>query len=194
MAKAGFDYVGARIRDARVRSGLTLAELARGVGVSTSYISLVENGKSIPSLKILDKICTSLSMHLSTLFIDAENARAKKFFVFRRQGHIVVDMSDKRRLRVLLPKAKLPLEPVHLTILPDDEHDSLSTHKGIEFGYIVKGEVELVLKDEGSTICHTGDSFVYDAMTPHTLKNHLDEPAELVLVTLPNMQLQENMP
>lgn len=193
MPKAGFEYVGARIKNARMRSGLTLAELAKGVGVSTSYISLVENGKSVPSLKILDKICTRLSMHLSALFIDDGKTRTKNFSVFRRQGHIVVDVSDTRRLRVLLPKAKLPLEPVHLTIMPGDEHDSLSTHKGVEFGYVVKGEVELVIKGEGDAVCHAGDSFVYDAMTPHTLKNHLDETAELLLVTLPNTRLQESL-
>ena len=191
MVKAGYRHVGRRIKDERLRSELTLAELAKSAGVSASYISLVENGKAIPSLKILDRICTRLSVHLSALFSEDETKPAKGFTVFRRRGHIHVDLSDKRRLRMLLPKTALPLEPVHLTIQPGDGYNNFTVHKGVEFGYVIQGEVEFSIRDRSGAACHTGDSLVYDAMLPHSFVNTGEADAELLLVGMPNLTMRD---
>lgn len=193
MVRAGFENVGRRIKEERSRSGMTLAELAKAVGVSASYISLVENAKAIPSLTILDKICTRFSIHLSTLFSETEKPAAKGFAVFRRRSHVVVDITDRRKLQVLLPKSVLPLEPVHLKIMPGDTHNSFSTHKGIEFGYVIAGEVEFAIRDKAATVCRAGDSFIYDAMEPHAFVNHGKVDVELLFVALPNLTLNDGL-
>jgi transcriptional regulator with XRE-family HTH domain len=193
VVKPGFEHVGRRIKEERLRSGLTLSELAKAVGVSISYISLVENAKSVPSLKILDRICTRLSIHLSNLFSEEERRTPRGFSVFRRQNHVVVDVTDKRTLRFLLPKTELPVEPVQLRILPGEERGSFSSHKGIEFGYIVRGEVEFTVRDQAGVVCGEGDSIIYDAGLPHLFVNWGGVEAELLVVGLSNLALSEGL-
>ncbi|KKM98393.1 hypothetical protein LCGC14_1158390 [marine sediment metagenome] len=45
--------LGVRIRDHRKKRGLTLVELANQIGVSQSFLSMVENAKTTPSLENL---------------------------------------------------------------------------------------------------------------------------------------------
>jgi Predicted transcriptional regulators len=193
MIKAGYEHVGIRLKEERRHAGLTLAELAKSVGVSASYISQLENGKIVPSLKILDKICTRLSLHLSTLFSEDKVKTAKSCHLFRREGQIEVPITDKRKLRVLLPKNKRPLDPVHLTIHPGDNHDNFSTHKGIEFGYVARGEVVFVSNGNSDLLCREGDSLIYDAMTPHCFQNRGNTVVELLLVGMPNQTLADSL-
>ena len=40
--------IGARVREARIRRGLTMAELARGTGLSPGAISRIEAGERVP--------------------------------------------------------------------------------------------------------------------------------------------------
>ena len=49
-----------RIRNRRNRLGMTGAELAKRIGVSPSYVSLIESGAKIPSPSVADKIARAL--------------------------------------------------------------------------------------------------------------------------------------
>lgn len=190
-----YEQVGRRIKEERLRAGLTLNELAKRVGVSTSYISLVENNKSVPSLKILDQICTSLSIHISMLFAEHEEKAPDSYAVFRDECHISLNVSDKRLIRVLMPKDNLPLKAVQVLIQPGDGHDSFSTHEGIEFGYVVRGSIDLDIKEqnggESKVVCNTGDSFIYDAMRPHRFLNNGEVEVELMLISLSNLTMED---
>ncbi len=188
-----FGQVGRRIRKERRRAGLTLTELAKRVGVSPSYISLVENGKSVPSLKILDQICTSLSIHLSMLFAAHEENAPESHAVFREATHINLNVSERRQIRFLMPRDDLPLKAVRLLIQPGDDHGSFSTHEGVEFGYVVRGGVDFTIREangkESRTACAAGDSFLYDAMRPHRFLNTGGVEAELMLVAVSTMSM-----
>jgi transcriptional regulator with XRE-family HTH domain len=52
--------IPARIRNRRMRLGLTGAELAKLIGVSPSYISLIESGAKVPSPSVAAKIARAL--------------------------------------------------------------------------------------------------------------------------------------
>jgi transcriptional regulator with XRE-family HTH domain len=49
-----------RIRNRRNRLGMTGAELAKRIGVSPSYVSLIESGAKIPSASVAEKIARAL--------------------------------------------------------------------------------------------------------------------------------------
>ena len=69
------DLLGARLKEIRLRSGLSLRELARRAGVSPSLVSQVENGKSRPSVATLYAFSRSLNVSVDELF-DADTGRA----------------------------------------------------------------------------------------------------------------------
>lgn len=59
---------GSRIRELRIKSGLSLNKLSKQTGISKSYLSFLERGiKSNPSLEILNKIAEALNVDIDYL-------------------------------------------------------------------------------------------------------------------------------
>jgi quercetin dioxygenase-like cupin family protein/DNA-binding XRE family transcriptional regulator len=74
---AAFLQIGARIRAERVRRGISLRGLARGVGLSPSLISQIETGKCQPSVSTLYAITTVLGVSVQDVFGDGADAAAR---------------------------------------------------------------------------------------------------------------------
>ena len=47
------EYLGPRLKEIRLKTGLSLREVARQLQVSPSFVSQIENGKSQPSVATL---------------------------------------------------------------------------------------------------------------------------------------------
>ncbi len=62
------DNLGGRLREVRLQSGLSLREVARQLGVSPSFISQMENGKSQPSVATLYSMAQLLNVSIDELF------------------------------------------------------------------------------------------------------------------------------
>ena len=62
------DNLGTRLRQARLDANLTLRELARQLGVSASFVSQLENGKSQPSVATLYSLARLLGVSIDRLF------------------------------------------------------------------------------------------------------------------------------
>jgi transcriptional regulator with XRE-family HTH domain/quercetin dioxygenase-like cupin family protein len=69
--------VGQRIRDERLKRGMSLRALARAVGVSPSMISQIETAKSQPSVSTLYAITTALGMSVQDAFTEPAAATAE---------------------------------------------------------------------------------------------------------------------
>jgi transcriptional regulator with XRE-family HTH domain len=78
--------VGARLRRRREEAGLSLRAFARTLGVSASFLSQLENGKSRPSVATLYLICNALDLSIDELFSPEEPAAAGAAPVDRRQS------------------------------------------------------------------------------------------------------------
>ena len=74
------DNLGSRLKDLRLKAGLTLRELARKAGVSPSFVSQIENGKSQPSVATLYSLAQLLEVSIDELFAadELDDARAPK--------------------------------------------------------------------------------------------------------------------
>lgn len=59
--------LGKQIKIARKKKGVKQYELAELVNVSQNYISLIENGKKIPSMSVLQKIAAVLDVPAGVL-------------------------------------------------------------------------------------------------------------------------------
>ena len=61
--------IGARIRECRLAAGMTQEELAGDI-ITRNMLSMIESGKSTPSLETLSKICARLGVSVSRIFAD----------------------------------------------------------------------------------------------------------------------------
>jgi transcriptional regulator with XRE-family HTH domain len=63
------DYLlGKRIQHLRIKRGMTQERLAETAKVSATFLSMVENGKDTPSLKLLYRIAAALDVKVAELF------------------------------------------------------------------------------------------------------------------------------
>jgi transcriptional regulator with XRE-family HTH domain len=69
--------IGARLRGLRQARGLTLARLAEHSGVSVSYLSAVEKGVNLPSLKMLATVTEALGVSIPTVLADEGQTHVK---------------------------------------------------------------------------------------------------------------------
>lgn len=66
------------LRLLRTINGVTGKELAANLGISTSYLSEIENGKKIPGLDLLEKYSTAFKVKLSTIILFSEEIQIDK--------------------------------------------------------------------------------------------------------------------
>jgi transcriptional regulator with XRE-family HTH domain len=72
--KNATELFGARIRELRKAQGLTQEQLADFLGIEQKHVSLIELGKSYPSLDRLMRIAEVLKVPLPSLFDFAHHA------------------------------------------------------------------------------------------------------------------------
>lgn len=64
--------IGGVIHRRRVRASISQEELAGWAGLERSYLSLVENGKRMPSVEILFRLAAAFGIRPGTLFSEIE--------------------------------------------------------------------------------------------------------------------------
>jgi DNA-binding XRE family transcriptional regulator len=182
----GVDLLGARIREARLGRGMSLRETAARAGISPSLLSQVETGKVQPSVTTLYAVVTCLDLSIDEILdhqpsgepwqlprsstpvqraADAPSITMGNGVTW--QGLAVMSVSDHVDgvLATYAPRAASSVE------------DSLTRHPGVEYGYLVAGELTLRLEDE-IHVLRAGDSFCFDSQRPHLYVNHTDAEAQ----------------
>lgn len=154
---AAIEQIAPRLRRARERRGLTLAELARATGVSTSTLSRLESGQRKPSLELLLPIIATLGVHLD------EVVSAPRILDPRvPQNPKDVDG------RVLIPLSRQQGGPraYKLIISAQDEEPRLRVHGGYEWLYVLSGRLRIKLGDH-DFVMGPGEVAEFDCHTPH---------------------------
>jgi len=62
MLKYGYMNLAEHLRIERTKRNLSAEAFAKNCGVSRSYITLIENGKRLPSAKLLSRIAEQLGL------------------------------------------------------------------------------------------------------------------------------------
>jgi transcriptional regulator with XRE-family HTH domain len=109
--------VGERIKRSRKKLGLSMRELAEGVGVSESYISQLEKGVVNPSLGTLKKLADKLCVTMVDFFaVDSD----EEDIVLRKGGRReIIYPSGKIRAQLMVSRlSDKNMEPLYTIIEP----------------------------------------------------------------------------
>ena len=74
------DKIGPRLKTLRARQGLSQRKLAALAGVSNATISLIEHGRTDPSMGLLKRILEAMGLSFSEFFLAEERQSEKYFF------------------------------------------------------------------------------------------------------------------
>lgn len=174
--------IGEKIRQLRLRHGLTQEELADRTELSKGFISQLERDLTSPSIATLTDILECLGISLRDFFEDKSEDKV----IFTSEDMFVKQNDEAGENIVwLIPSAqKNNLEPILLTLEPNGQTYEDHPHEGEEFGYVLSGNIVLVLGD----IRHKakkGDSFYYKTDVPHYIQNKGKTQAKIIWVSTP---------
>jgi transcriptional regulator with XRE-family HTH domain len=165
--------LGMRLRLARQTRGLTLKALSDGANCSESLLSKIENGKATPSLPMLHRLVKVLGTNIGWMF---EESDGEEGIVFRHGTRPLITLDPLRQGEGISLERVIPYSPGHLLqcnihhIEEDGESAGPIEHAGEEVGYILNGEIELIV-DKQSFQLRPGDAFVFKSDLPHHYRN-----------------------
>jgi transcriptional regulator with XRE-family HTH domain len=164
--------LGLKMRHTRLLKGLTLKKLADLAECSESLLSRIENGNANPSIKTMHRVALALGMPVSGLFQEGSDDGSS---VVLRQGERPTVQAGQRnghRLEALIPSGRGNLLSGYINdIEPGGGSEGVITHEGEEFGYVLDGEIELVV-DKRKYQLRPGDSFYFRSEKPHSYTNN----------------------
>lgn len=176
-----------RLRLARQTRGLTLKALADGANCSESLLSKIENGKATPSLPMLHRLVKVLGTNIGWMF---EETDAEEGIVFRNGTRPLITLDPLRRGEGISLERIIPYSPGHLLQcnIHHIEEGGASAgpieHAGEEVGYILAGEIELIVDDKVFQM-KPGDAFVFKSDLPHHYRNIGTDRASIFWVNTP---------
>jgi transcriptional regulator with XRE-family HTH domain len=182
-AENGRVDLGERIRAIRLLRRRTLNDVAAKAGVSESFLSQLERGRTSASVASLQRIAGALGIEVSDLFASDGLPRPS---VLRREARQPVVWGHLGRKALLTPKPFHALEVVAAEFDPGGSTgDEPYTHGDSEELLVVaEGRVHVQLGTDVYDL-RAGDSVHYRSSTPHRVSNPGDVVAEVLFVISP---------
>ncbi len=176
--------IGSKIKELRLENGLTQEELANRVELTKGYISQLENNLTSPSIETLLDILEVLGTNISEFFSNDEEEAVS----FKKEDfYEKVDSNLLHKIKWIVPNAlKYEMEPIIIEIEPNGESMKDKPHAGEEFGYVLDGEVTLVLGKKRHKV-KKGETFYYLANKEHYLINNTKNKVSVLWVSTPPM-------
>lgn len=160
---------GSAVRTLREQRGLTIASLARQVGISAAAISQIESGTVQPSVMTLRKLAAALAVPVFRFFLPADTAAAS---LVRRSERKTLGLARTgARYELLTPSLQGQLEIMEISMDPGQASaPERISHPGEECLVIISGHGELELGDDVIDM-QTGDAATFQGSIPHRLRN-----------------------
>jgi transcriptional regulator with XRE-family HTH domain len=163
--------IGREVRAFRKKLGITVADLAVATDISLGMLSKIENGITSPSLTTLQALSRALGVPVTAFFRRFEEERSA-VFVKAGQGLDVERRGTRAGHQYNLlghigsNTSGVVVEPYLITLTEDSDVFPTFQHEGMEFLYMLEGEV---VYRHGSNLypMKPGDSLFFDADAPH---------------------------
>ena len=202
------EFIGVRLREARMRQGMSLRSVAQSLGVSASLISQVETGKTQPSVSTLYALVTHLGISIDELLgvvaptpMDAAEPANPASApavprIQRAADNPVLEMENGVRWERLAAGEAGPADVLLVSYEPGASRSiegKLMRHAGTEYAYLTEGRLTLQL-DFDTYELGPGDSLHFDSVRPHLYSNRADVVARGIWFVVGRRQQNLEMP
>src|SRR3954464_8777227 len=166
------DQVGPRLRQVRIRRGLSLTGVAESTGISKSTLSRLETGGRRPTLELLLALSHAYRVPLDDLVAAPEAGDPRiRLKPGQVKGRTVIPLTrepeGRQAWKIVIPTSKTTPEP--------------RAHDGHEWIYVLSGHMRLVLGDRDAVL-GPGDVASFDTSVPHWFGSTGEEPAEILSI------------
>jgi transcriptional regulator with XRE-family HTH domain len=183
--------IGERIKRLRLKKSMGLVELGRHTGLSASFLSQLETGRVVPTLRNLARVAMVFSKDLSYFF---ETEPHTIFRVHRKKERVRLPQTGVddptyyfESLGYMVPDRQL--DPYFAEFIPLKKGVEVRAHvhPGYEFLYVLDGELEIRHGDKFHVLT-PGDGVYFDASTPHAYRCAGKAATQAIIVTMHQMQ------
>ena len=159
-----------RIRELRLITGLSVAEMAERTGISESEYEQCETGNKNLSIAFLYHCALNFGVDMGDI-LEGKSPKLRSYALTRRgegqrieEAHHMVgyNLASGFRNRIGLP---LYME-MNYREGAENEKIELVTHEGQECDIVISGQMKIQIGDH-TEILNAGDSIYYDSGTPH---------------------------
>jgi transcriptional regulator with XRE-family HTH domain len=179
--------IGERIKHLRLKKSMGLVELGRHTGLSASFLSQLETGRVVPTLRNLARIAMVFSKDLNYFF---EPEPLALFRIHRVKDRVRLPQSGVtdpayyfESLGYLVPDRQL--DPYFAEFLPAKPGVEPRSHQhfGCEFLFVLSGSLT-IRHGSGVHQIEQGDAIYFDAATIHSYECAGADTASALIVTL----------
>jgi transcriptional regulator with XRE-family HTH domain len=158
--------IPSRIRELREILDISAEDMAGKVGVDVATYSKYEDGTLDIPISVLAEIASQLNIDL-TVLLTGESPRMDTHTVVRAGKGVDVERYPGYRFSSLAFNFKnRQMEPLLVSLEPDDAPAPLVAHGGQEFNYVLDGCVRVTIGKNHYDL-RAGDSIYFDPSTPH---------------------------
>jgi transcriptional regulator with XRE-family HTH domain len=178
--------IGEKMRRLRLRRSMGLVELGQQVGLSASFLSQLETGRVIPTLRNLARIALVFKKDFSYFLSDeAETV----FRVSRAKDRIRLPIGEREdpfllseSMSILIPDRNIV--PCIAEFLPAVDGGAFQPplSPGLELVYVISGPLALSAENR-TEVLHAEDSAWIDRSAKRMYRCHEDKPARALIVT-----------
>lgn len=181
------EAVGHNLADIRSSRGLSLRDLAELTGYTSSYLSQIERGDSVPSLSGLATVAAALGVEMTALF---EQAAGPRLHISRADEPLELRTTESEggetphRYSVLGAHGNEGDYTALIHHLPPGEAPLRFRHFGERFCLVLAGAVRLVLAGEEHDL-RPDDWLHYSSHDEHTIEVMSEGEATVLWVVSP---------
>jgi transcriptional regulator with XRE-family HTH domain len=180
-------HIGERIKRLRLKKSMGLVELGRHTGLSASFLSQLETGRVVPTLRNLARIAMVFSKDLSYFF---ESEPQAIFRVHRRKERVRLPQTGVdvptyffESLGYMVPDRHMDPYFAEFIPLANRQEPKAHVHPGYEFLYLLEGELGLRHGENWCTLT-AGDAVYFDSGSPHSYVCQGEKPACALIVAM----------
>jgi transcriptional regulator with XRE-family HTH domain len=178
-------HVGSRLRDMRLKSLETLADVAKALGMSTSQLSRLERGEQQLTVVELMRFAHHFDVPVTTFFLDFVAESVKVTRATQRPRLVRNVTSGEPVVQELLLRAEnVKMEPSFLHIPAYGDSGAPITHDGEEFLTVIEGALIVWVGEQRYELA-TGDTIYYLCSVPHRWQNPSAIPSKILAVSTP---------
>jgi len=186
------EQVGQQLRILRKARRLSIRALAELTSLSINTLSLIENGKTSPSVSTLYQLAQSLNVPITSFF---EYNHPKKKVVYQKVGERQqLIFSQGKMEKFEAGKPRTGSEPFITRLEPDASSGKTPIiFPGREFIYCLEGQITYTVEGEEYPLT-PGDSLIFDAYVPHLWRNTAPTSSCALLVLCPEDDSFDDLP
>ncbi|ADI14437.1 helix-turn-helix domain-containing protein [Truepera radiovictrix] len=178
-------HLGHRLRALRLAHGYTLQQVAERSGLSRSFLSMLENGRTNVSAVRLQKLAGVFGLGLSDL-LPNEGGQSGLRVLRAGEGERLAGFPPGVEATLYFRDPHRRVQPVHLTLGPGAVNHNEEGHAGDEFLLVLEGRVEVAVGEGDFTVLEAGDAAFYSSALRHTYRNPGPETARLLTLNAPH--------